>query len=188
MNDADLLETIARDPDRGIREVIDRWGGQLLGRLRVHSRSRGYGDAYVEDVFQEVLVSLLDPDNRAALKARGGEILPWLSRLGYWRIDDAERGRRGSLQQLSASPVGDSSEGSSEAARAVRAVVQFLSPRDRDILKWRYEDGLTNNEVAERLGTTTGTAKKAAHDARKRIGRLLRDAELYDDQRKEVGK
>jgi RNA polymerase sigma factor (sigma-70 family) len=182
VKDGDLLAVIAHDPDGGIRGVIDRHGDRLLGRLHAHALNRGYGDAGVEDVFQEVLLSLLDPENRAAILARGGEILPWLSRLGYWRMDDAERRRRGSLKYASANPVTESSEGSSDAARAVRAVVQFLSPRDRDILKWRYEDRLANKEVAARLGITEVAAKKAAHDARERLKSLLLDTGLYEDR------
>ena len=181
VNDADLLETIALDPQEGIRQVLDRYGPRLLGRLRFHARARGYGDANVEDVLQEALLSLLDPDKRAALLARGGDILPWLSRLGFWRLDDQDETRRTALRRhTSAEAMGESSESSSAPAQAVRTVIHLLSPRDRDILRWRYEERLGNAEVSARLGIGEGAAKKATHDARRRLKNLLLEAGLYD--------
>lgn len=175
-NDESLLEAIARDPESGIREVLNRYGGQLLGRLRKHARDKRYGDAEVEDVFQRALLRLLMPEVRRELLAAGGGVLPYLSRWGYWRLDDLARRHAVGTQRTSApeDPVGTATP--SAAARAVESVFGQLSPRDRMVLGWRYNDKLSNADLGRRLGITEGAAKKAAHDARERLRRLLDQA------------
>lgn len=173
MSDESLLEAIASDPENGIREVLTRYGGHLLGRLRKHARDKRYGDAEVEDVFQRALLRLLRPEVRLEILAAGGGILPYLSRWGYWRLDDLARRQVVGAQKTSApvDPVGSASP--SVAARAVEAVFGQLSPRDRMVLRWRYNDKVSNAQVGGRLGITEGAAKKAAHDARERLRKLL---------------
>jgi RNA polymerase sigma factor (sigma-70 family) len=176
VTDQTLLEAIAIDPERGIREVLNRYGGQLLGRLRKYARDRRYGDADVEDVFQRALLRILIPEVRAEIRAAGGRILPWLSRWGYWRLDDLARRQAVGAQKTSApvDPVAPATL--SAAARAVQSVFDRLSPRDRMVLRWRYRESLSNAEVASQLGISEGAAKKAAHDARERLRRLLEQA------------
>lgn len=176
MSDEGVLDTIARDPEGGVREILDRFGDQLLGRLRKYARDKRYGDAEVEDVFQRALLRLLLPEVRAQILAAGGEILPYLSRWGYWRLDDLARRHAVGTQKTSApsDPVAPATP--SAAARAVQAVFDHLSPRDRMILTWRYRDSLSNAEIGSRLGISEGAAKKGAHDARERLRRLLDEA------------
>src|SRR6266700_3770754 len=104
VTDDELINRIAWDPEGGIREVISRFGDLLLGRLRKHARDKRYGDAFVEDVFQRALLRLLQPELRRELLAAGGEILPWLTRWGYWRLDDEARRQAVGAQKTSAPP------------------------------------------------------------------------------------
>jgi RNA polymerase sigma factor (sigma-70 family) len=176
VSDEELVDTIARDPEGGIREVLDRFGSQLLGRLRKYARDKRYGDAQVEDVFQRALLRLLRPEMRAEILAAGGEILPYLSRWGYWRLDDLARRHAVGTQKTSA-PLNPTAPATpSAAAQAVQAVFGRLSPRDRRILTWRYKDSLFNAEIGRRLGISEGAAKKGAHDGRERLRRLLDEA------------
>jgi DNA-directed RNA polymerase specialized sigma24 family protein len=122
MTDRDLLEAIERDPEDGIRQVLERYEGVLLGRLRRHARDRRYGDTNVEDVFQEAILRLVDPQNREELRRAGGEILPWLSRWGYWRLDDAARNRGLPLSELLATPTPRNPSPASPSTLAVQAV------------------------------------------------------------------
>ena len=99
-----MLDLIAKDPQAGIGGVFDKYGAALLGRL--HRYAKPYGDhvrAEVKNILFEVVESLLDPDARAACRTRGGQILPWLSRLGKWRVADAAREWEGrqALESLS---------------------------------------------------------------------------------------
>lgn len=176
-NDEDLLRLIERDPEGGIAQVIERYGARLRGRLRRHAWLKRYGDAEVDDIWLEAIRRLLDPECRAELRAAGGQILPWFSRWGYWRLDDAAARKRG-LELPEDVPAPDPTEvepadAPTEAILTLRQVVPLLSPRDRMILRGRYGEGLTEREVAERLGISPTAAKKAAHDARERLRRLM---------------
>src|SRR5205823_5614708 len=86
--DTEILELIAADPEAGISRAIATCGSQLLGRFHAYTRDRGYGNADVEDVWQDAMLRLLDPLERAAIAAHGGSILAWLTRWGYWRLRD----------------------------------------------------------------------------------------------------
>ncbi len=175
--DEELLQAIERDPQGGIARVMKRHGGHLLGRLRRHASFHRQGDAHVDDVFQEAILRLLDPECRAELRAAGGGILPWLSRWGYWRLDDAARRPHDPLPDDVAKPSDPpATEQQSAAVLAVRRALPLLSPRDRTILHMRYEQSLTTEQVAEHLGISVGAAKKAAHDARERLRNLLEKA------------
>jgi RNA polymerase sigma factor (sigma-70 family) len=176
MSDEELLERIGSDPESGIREVVTQYGDRLLGRLRRYARDKRYGDAEVEDIFQRALLRLLIPEVRAEVRAAGGDILPFLSRWGYWRLDDSARRQTAGVQKTSAPVDPGAAPTSTAAAGAVQAVFGQLSPRDRMVLRWRYNDKLSNAEVGARLGVSEGAAKKGAHDARERLRKLLDQA------------
>jgi RNA polymerase sigma factor (sigma-70 family) len=121
------------------------------------------------------MLQLLDPEYRNRLRAAGGAILPYLTKWAYWRLDDLGRKRAAPLtDDLLAVTRAPRAEASGTYPDVVRAL-QRLSPRDRDILRWRYEDSLSNHDVATKLGISDAAAKKAAHDARERIHALLVD-------------
>jgi RNA polymerase sigma factor (sigma-70 family) len=177
LSDKDLLTLIESDPEGGIAQVIERYGPMLRGRLRRHARLKRYGNAEIDDVWLEAILRLLDPECRAELRAAGGQILPWLSRWGYWRLDDAAAKNR-HVELLADVPAPDPTEdepadAETKAAKTLRQVFPLLPPRDRMVLRARYGEGLTEREVAERLGISPAAAKKAAHDARGRLKNLM---------------
>jgi RNA polymerase sigma factor (sigma-70 family) len=177
--DEDLLALVERDPEGGITQILDRYGARLQGRLRRHALLRRYGDADVDDIFQEAILRLLVPELRTELIAAGGQILPWLSRWGYWRLDDAANRKGVPLSENLTVPGPAESEppaSPSEPIVALRLLLPRLSPRQQMILRMRYETGLTEKEVAERLSISLAAAKKAAHDARERLKSLMIEA------------
>jgi RNA polymerase sigma-70 factor, ECF subfamily len=176
VSDEELLDRIGADPDSGMREVVNAHGPHLLGRLRKYAGDRRYGNADVEDVFQRALLRLLVPEVRAEVRAAGGEILPWLSRWGYWRLDDAARRVARATQNVSAPADPGVASSPSAAAPVVQSVFHQLAPRDRMVLRWRHEQSLSNAQVAANLSISEGAAKKAAHDARERLRKLLDQA------------
>jgi RNA polymerase sigma factor (sigma-70 family) len=177
VSDDTLLDRIAFDPENGIAAVYDTYGSHLLGRLRQHARLRRYGNIDVEDVFQNAILRLLDPEERAALRAAGGQILPWLSKWGYWRLDDAARHRAGRLTETLPIPNPPMSAPPSPRAMLVHRLLPLLSPRDRLILRRHQVEGRTIEQLAEELKISKTAAKKAAHDARRRLRALMQQAE-----------
>jgi RNA polymerase sigma factor (sigma-70 family) len=141
----------------------------------------------VGDVYQEALLRLIDPHNRDLCRAAGGLILPWLLRWGYWRLDDlAGKQRRWQLrltalanEELRKQESGGLIEFEPTAAAGlVSQALTLLSPRDRDLLLFRYEERLTERQIAERMSLSLSAAKKGLHDARARLKKILEDLGL----------
>jgi RNA polymerase sigma-70 factor (ECF subfamily) len=54
-------------------------------------------------------------------------------------------------------------------------LIAALAPRDRQLLKLRYLEDLTQTEIAQRLGIPEGTAKVRLHRVRRRLEEQLRE-------------
>lgn len=179
MSDLHLLEEIGLDPQSGIAKVQDQYGAILFARFSRFAQANRHGDAEVEDVYQDALIRLIDPEERSACRAAGGSILPWLTKWGYWRLSDRARERRrligdGKKEPLEGRPPEHAEEvDPSEAARMLGEVVGRMSPKNQDLLRMHYEERLTHKEIAARLDISGGAAKKRLHDARNRVARLL---------------
>jgi RNA polymerase sigma-70 factor (ECF subfamily) len=61
---------------------------------------------------------------------------------------------------------------------AVGQLLAVLPPRDRQVLQLRYVTGLTQAQVAERLGMPEGTVKVRLHRSRARLHTLLSNEAL----------
>lgn len=53
----------------------------------------------------------------------------------------------------------------------LRAALKRLSDRDRELLEMRYQEDLTQAEIAQKLGIPEGTAKVRLHRARDKLRR-----------------
>lgn len=178
--DLELLNLIGLDPEEGFRVVHARYGAHLLGRLEAHCRNREYGDGDVADIFQEALMRLIDPEKRDQCIASGGLILPWLTKWGYWRLDDLSRARVTWRSRVAHSVIAEGPSGmaATAAAQLVSEALVLLTPRDQRLLQLRYGECLTEPEIALAMKLTLGATKKALHDARSRLKKVLYDLGL----------
>ena len=188
MTDDEILQRIAADPAGGIAIVLELYGARLHGRFFARAREKEYGNAHVEDVLQETVVRLLDPQERASLRAAGGSILPWLTKWGYWRLAD-----RAAAHNLSYDDVAPAVERASiehqrrledvaapsPATVALQRAWPRLAPRDKLLLLWRYGESRSEADIAAEHGWSLSAAKKGLHDARKRLRQLMK-AEGFD--------
>lgn len=173
MNDERILELIAGDPAGGLAVAIDQHGSQLLGRLHLIAADLRYGNAHVEDVWQQAFISLLDPIVRDGIREHGGEILPWLTRFGRWRLADHHRHDHPPVDpEIPAPEIGDEAPPSTDVL-LLRRAWERLSPRDKLLLTWRYGESRRESEMADELNMTVGAMKKALHDARARLKREM---------------
>lgn len=63
-----------------------------------------------------------------------------------------------------------------EERGSVRRALARLDPRDRDLLRWSYYEGVDTGEVARRLQATPGAVRVRRHRALKRLRALLEGA------------
>jgi RNA polymerase sigma-70 factor (ECF subfamily) len=92
------------------------------------------------------------------------------------------RGRRPTLQPLGAeipSPGGaEEAVRERELADCVQKALKRLSGDDREVIALRHFADLSYAEIAEALGLAEKTVKSRLHEARQRLGRMLRSEEL----------
>jgi RNA polymerase sigma-70 factor, ECF subfamily len=55
----------------------------------------------------------------------------------------------------------------------VRACIAALEPRERELLRLRYEEDMTQSAIAQQLGISEGTIKVQLHRARAKLRRAL---------------
>jgi RNA polymerase sigma-70 factor, ECF subfamily len=172
-SDEDLLELVAsaRDP-RAFDELYSRYARAVFAVVRRALADQGRS----EDVVQEAFASVW----RAATGYRRerGSGAGWLYAIARNAASDALRQRRpvsfgDPPDQPDPSPGPDEQATADFEAFQVHAAVDALPPRERDVIELAYFDGLTQSEVADRLGIPLGTVKTRTRSALARLSERL---------------
>lgn len=122
--------------------------------------------ASAEDLVQDALLKVADRWSRLRHEAPDA----YARRIIYNGAVSRWRRRRREAPTAELPDAG--APGQSEAWLAgadVRAALQALTPRQRAVLVLRYYDDLSERQIAETLGVTTGTVKSQAHVALRRL-------------------
>jgi RNA polymerase sigma-70 factor (ECF subfamily) len=177
----DLLERIARGDRAALAELYDRHGRLVFSLAR---RILG-DDGLAEEVTQDVFLSAWQ--NPGAYDGERGSGETWLAVVTRSRaLDRLRRERRRRHEPLEADEIADTAatgELESVVTRAweqvrgehVRAAVARLSPAQREPLELAYFGGLTQAEIADRLGEPLGTIKTRMYYGMQRLGDALRE-------------
>jgi RNA polymerase sigma-70 factor (ECF subfamily) len=144
----------------------------------------------VLDLAQRAFLRALQAVRRARLLPfrRAGPFRPLVLRiavnLGKNEARDAARWRRAPLEALdgggdgSVAPRGTAGLEEAERARAVKAAVEQLPRRQRQVLRLRVDAELPFAEIAQALGITENNAKVHFHHAARRLAAIVaRDGE-----------
>jgi RNA polymerase sigma-70 factor (ECF subfamily) len=133
-----------------------------------------------EDAVQEAFVDALRLHREGAVRNWGA----LLRHLANCRSLDLLRKRRGApagASLMADAPAPDSSRPdaaavATEAAAALRHALARLPRREAEVFSLRYFADLSNAEIAEALGLTTGAVAVALHKARARLQEALQPA------------
>lgn len=161
VSDTELLHAIARGDERALGQLYDRYRLILFGLLIriLHSREEA------EDVLQEVFLQVW---KRAAdFDEERGRAFTWLVTLARSRAIDRLRSL-GSRERATAGAARETpnavSDAESDAIRSeqsviVRRALAELPEEQKKTLLLAYFEGLTQSEIAARLGAPLGTVK-----------------------------
>jgi RNA polymerase sigma-70 factor (ECF subfamily) len=164
-------------------ELVDRLGDRDLGAFQtiyerygdiVYSVSlRVVGDAHIaEDVTQDVFIRLWRRPEQFDL--RRGRFITWLLSVARNRSIDERRSQSRRLRREALPPTTEEEDVLpsnddrddpalatvlSDDRRAVRAALAVLPPEQRLAIQLAYFGGLTQAEIAEKLGQPLGTVK-----------------------------
>lgn len=160
-----LLQRIAQKDSASFQFFYRKYSGLLFSTI-----SNVLNDHQdTEDVMQEVLVQIW---NKAHLyESRKGKPLTWLTTMARNRAIDRIRSKQrrsrlnGDFETESKTAQFEFEDSSAEIleekerSRIVRSAVAKLTADQREAIKLAYFGGLTQAEVAERLGEPLGTVK-----------------------------
>lgn len=175
--DDDLLRAMARGDESALAALYDRYRLILFGLiLRIlHDRQEA------EDVLQEAFLQVWRRAND--FDPARGRAFTWLVTIARSRALDRLRmlGSRSRFveadEQAGADEVIDTAQEliKSEEGEIVRRALRELPSEQRRTLLLAYFEGLTQAEIAERLGDPLGTVKTRMRSGLIKLRELLRD-------------
>jgi RNA polymerase sigma factor (sigma-70 family) len=174
--DQELLALVARSDDLALAELYDRYGGVAYGLALRILRDDTLAQDAVQDAFLAVWRSA------AGFLPERAKASTWILTLVHRRAVDLvrrEQRRRTEPLEPEQHPATDASD--EEAAvrfyrRAVQDALVQLPADQRQAIELAYYGGLSQSEVAERLGQPLGTIKSRTFAGLTRLRELLREA------------
>jgi RNA polymerase sigma-70 factor (ECF subfamily) len=159
VTDEQLLAAIARRDEGALAQLYDRYGRVAYGLALRVVRDPGLAQDAVQDAFLAAwrTASSFDP-------ARG-KASTWLLTFVHRRaVDLVRREDRRRGEPLDDAPVAPGEATDEEAIvrderRRVQAALTVLAPTEREPIELAYYGGLSQSEIAERLGLPVGTVK-----------------------------
>jgi RNA polymerase sigma-70 factor (ECF subfamily) len=164
--DAELMRRVAQGDRQAFSDLYDRFSGPLYGTaLRILQDS-----SEAQDIVHDAFITVWE--KAATYETGRGTAFSWVLTFVRNRAIDRVRTRRRRSELLAnspfadvehlttdAGPSGSESATSSDEARAVRDAVATLPEDQRRALELAFFSGLTQEQIAARLGEPLGTVK-----------------------------
>lgn len=178
--DDDLLHAIARGDESALAACYDRYRVILFSQILRILNDRQEAEDCLQEVFLQVWRRARDFDT-----ARG-RAFTWLVTIARSRALDRLRASGSRLRlateaaQLPRDEMGDAAAeaAQSEAVAIVRKALAELPEEQRRTLLLAYFEGLTQTEIAARLGDPLGTVKTRMRAGMIKLRELLKDKAL----------
>ena len=174
----DLLSRIAKDRDDGaFRELFEAFGPKLRGFMMRQGVDQGTADELAQETLMTVWrkAALYSPDK--------GAVATWIFtiarnlRIDRLRKEYAWQELSDEMSETLPSDQIAPDEAVAEGQRQlrVRAVLDELTPEQREVVTLSYIEGLSHSEIAERLALPLGTVKSRMRLAYQKVRTGLED-------------
>jgi RNA polymerase sigma-70 factor (ECF subfamily) len=178
ISDNDLLKAIARGDEGALADCYDRYRVILFSLIFRILHDRPEAEDCLQEVFMQVWRRAGDFDETR------GRAFTWLVTIARSRALDRLRASASRSRIAAAAeslPREETGDAAAEALRAatgkvVRQALSELPEDQRRTLFMAYFEGLTQTEIAARLGTPLGTVKTRMRTGLSKLRELLRDA------------
>ncbi|HEY6186607.1 MAG TPA: sigma-70 family RNA polymerase sigma factor [Pyrinomonadaceae bacterium] len=173
--DSELLHAVARGDEAALASLYDRYRLILFGLILRILHSRPEAEDILQDVFIQVWKTAANFDESR------GRPFTWLVTLARSRAIDRLRAlgsrQRVADEAMQAAPESTSDSEAdalqSEQRGVVRAALKELPAEQREALVLAYFEGLTQTEIAARLGAPLGTIKTRMRSGMIKLRELL---------------
>ena len=171
-NDTSLVARMQQRDPRALAELYDRYGRVAYSLILRVVRDSGIAEDLVQETFLRVWNRIHGFDGQK------GSIGPWLLAVARNRAIDYLRSAGG--RERNAVEYEETGHPSlycdmekdilsSDKARVVKSAIQKLSPNQRQVIELAYFEGLSQTEMAERMGQPLGTVKTWVRTALKNL-------------------
>jgi len=180
-----LLRSAKAGDKRSFDELLARYQGRLLERIRLMMGERARLAAESSDFLQETLLDVARGFDAAAIETEA-QLLRWMTEVARNNIrDEVRRARERRFDTFSSLLVEDGSppSGASPAGAAVRReelhrlaeCLEELPQDHRRVLELRHFEGQSFEEVARHMGRSANAVQLLHTRALVRLGALLGD-------------
>ncbi|PWT88806.1 MAG: hypothetical protein C5B55_12465 [Blastocatellia bacterium] len=175
VDDVELLKAVARKDEQALADLYDRYRAVLFGLINRILNNREEAEDVLQDVFIQVWGRAADFDEKR------GRPFTWLVTLARSRAIDrlrnlASRERTaiaGAREPTEAVSDAVSDAFLSEQRGLVNSALAQLPEEQKHALTLAYFDGLTQSEIAARLGAPLGTVKTRMRSGLMKLRELL---------------
>lgn len=161
-NDAELIDRLRRRDPRALAELYDKFGRMAYALILRMVRDQAIAEDLVQETFLRVWtrIHMLDTEK--------GSVGPWLlaiarnRALDYLRSKAARENKAQELDETENPALYTDAEAgllTSDRIRRVELAMQKLAPNHRQVMELAYFEGLSQTEMAERMGQPLGTVK-----------------------------
>jgi len=172
-DDGDLAKRLQRREAAALGELYDRYGKLAYSLIFRVVRDAGVAEDLVQETFLRVW-------NRAqGFDAERGSLGPWLLAVARNRAIDYVRSSGGKMakgaleleyaEQPAVFVNFEADVLNQDRARRVRAALERLNENQRHVIELAYFEGLSQTEMAERMGQPLGTVKTWVRTALKNL-------------------
>jgi RNA polymerase sigma-70 factor (ECF subfamily) len=170
MSDADLIRAIQAGDEAALETLYDRYLPSVWRYAYAHVA--GHASA-AEDIVSETFLAAVRQVR--GLRPEGGSVAGWLIGIARHKIGDLRRGRarlaRAAEEGYGRTDVAREAEPSApmetaETRARVAAVMDALPDDQRLALEWKYVEGLSVRDIADRMGRSEKGAEATLYRAR----------------------
>jgi len=164
MTDNEILKTFSRNPNQGMRELIETFTPYLYGIIRPMLHSHQDTDEVLQRTFINAWKGLAHFRGDAALKT-------WLHRIAIrtvWSFIKAEKNRTMNANDLLLVSAGEDAPLENPQLLLLRALSE-LPPKQRLIFVLRYFENMPLDRIANLIQRSQGNIKAQYHHARSKL-------------------
>ena len=184
LEDQELLVRIADGEKDALEAIYDRYSSAVYSLARYMLRSEAVAEEATQDVFLNIWLKA------ASYSSTRGQPKTWIMSVAHHKIIDLIRSRKRAsaaadpkeyetLDLLPSDSVAtDEAVVQNLEAERVRNALDKLPPAQQEVITLAYYGGLSQSEIAARLGQPLGTVKTRARLALQKLREELRQDDV----------